>query len=114
MLLEDRSSPLRSFLARRTRVYFALCFKNIPDDICNEQRGDDAENWLGLVDELVASYLSAVSSDPELNVEFILDSGVPQDCVVNRWRPLVSTSGDYLVHSFRMSQRLRDLTAGKS
>ena len=92
-LLGNRASTLRKYLTRpNVRVYFALCFKNIPTNVCAQQSAE-AQHWLGLVDDLVASYLNAVSRDPELNVEFVLDSGVPQDCFIQRWRPLVSTSG---------------------
>eukprot|EP00948_MAST-09A_sp_MAST-9A-sp1_P002108 g2108.t1 len=97
-LLADRSHPLRPYFTRpNVTVYFALCFKNIPTDICGKlgKLNPFANDWLGLVDELVSSYLKLRKEQPELNVEFILDSGVPQTCFIQRWRPLVSTSGPY-------------------
>ncbi len=94
-LLADRDGPLRPYLTRpHVRVAFALCFKNIPFDVCGG--GPAATHWAGLVDDLVAAYLALLRRDPALNVEFVLDSGVPQDCFApQRWRPLVATSGDW-------------------
>ena len=93
-LLADPANPLRKFFTRpHAKTFVALCFKTIPVDVCSNST--DALNWLGLVDDLVAAYLTLLSAHSDLNVEFVLDSGVPQACHVQRWRPLVSTAGDY-------------------
>ena len=52
------------------------------------------------MDQLVASFLELSSRDPALNVEFVLDSGVPQRCFLQRWRPLVGTSSPFPQQAF--------------
>ena len=99
-LLAERSGPLYPFLTRPSvRVFFALCFKSIPIDVC-AQTTAAARHWRSLVDQLVASFLELSSRDPALNVEFVLDSGVPQRCFLQRWRPLVGTSSPFPQQAF--------------
>ena len=94
-VLEDREGPLYAFLIRPSvRIYFALCFKTIPLNVC-DQKSPASQHWRSLVDQLVSSFLKLVSHDPALNVEFVLDSGVPQRCFLQRWRPLVGTSSPF-------------------
>eukprot|EP00039_Didymoeca_costata_P015289 m.257690 g.257690 ORF g.257690 m.257690 type:complete len:661 (-) comp16191_c1_seq20:124-2106(-) len=93
-ILKNSSHPLNHFFTQKNkRISVALCFKNIPVAVCLPSK--EAKNWLSLVDELVATYLQVIQSNPDLNVEFILDSGVPEACFVQRWRPLVSTSSPF-------------------
>ena len=76
-LLQDKSGPLYKYFTRpRVRVFFALCFKSIPLDVCG--KGRDAKAWLGLTDDLVSAAAAVLDADPALNVEFVLDSG--KDC----------------------------------
>eukprot|EP00927_Polykrikos_kofoidii_P050196 TRINITY_DN44114_c0_g1_i1.p1 TRINITY_DN44114_c0_g1~~TRINITY_DN44114_c0_g1_i1.p1 ORF type:complete len:657 (-),score=47.53 TRINITY_DN44114_c0_g1_i1:25-1941(-) len=71
---------------KQWRLTIALCFKAMPPYACPGASPDsDGGRWISLVDDLVANR-------PE-HVEFILDGGVPTDCQVQRWRPLVSTAG---------------------
>ena len=94
-VLQDRDGPLYTFLTRPSvRIYFALCFKSIPLNVC-AQKSSAAKHWRSLVDQLVSRFLELRSRDPALNVEFVLDSGVPQRCFLQRWRPLVGTSSPF-------------------
>jgi hypothetical protein len=76
--------------ATSRRVEIALCFKrSSPLHVCNDT------NWLSFVDDWIADMLQVISTR-RLNVELILDGGASPDyrtapCLVNRWRPLVST-----------------------
>ena len=67
-------------------TYIALCFKSIPLDRCDEN-----SEWVGLVDDFFVK-ANEILFNYSLNVEFVLDSGVPAKCHADRWRPWVSTS----------------------
>lgn len=70
-------------------VYIALCWKSIPlDDPCSFIA---KESWVPLVDDFFQKANEAVASY-DLDVEFVMDSGVPNECHKDRWRPWVSTS----------------------
>ncbi len=102
-ILADKTGPLYPFLVRPdVRIYFALCFKSIPKDVCSRvgSQREIVEDWRSLVDDLVQSVLTLLSRDPRLNVEFVLDSGVPQLCFLQRWRPLAGTSSPYPAEAF--------------
>lgn len=68
------------------RTYFALCWKAIPLDHCSTK-----SSWVKLVDAFFDRANDIVKTY-DLNIEFVLDSGVPNECHRNRWRPWVSTS----------------------
>ena len=67
-------------------TYIALCFKSIPLDRCDEN-----SEWVRLVDDFFVK-ANEILFNYSLNVEFVLDSGVPAKCHADRWRPWVSTS----------------------
>ena len=74
------------------QVYFALCFKEVPALPCD--LGVAAtRDWLGLVDDFVAAALNVTAADPALNLEFVLDSGVPHSCHLQRWRESCDSLG---------------------
>jgi len=69
------------------RIVIALCFKSISP--C--ENSTVSKNWASLVDEFFMRS-NHIISNFALNVEFILDgSGAPEGCLVDRWRPWVST-----------------------
>lgn len=90
-ILASPSHPLYRHFAQERRVIVALCFKGPMNSMCDN--GTDTLAWISLVDELVTSLNRVRASDPLLNVEFVLDGGVPQACLIQRWRPWVSTGG---------------------
>jgi hypothetical protein len=84
--------PLWRHFAQEDRVFVALCFKAPIATMCDG--GPDAAAWISLVDDLVAALNAVRAADTKLNVEFVLDGGVPPaPCLLQRWRPWVSTGG---------------------
>lgn len=84
--------PLWRHFAQGVRVFVALCFKAPIATMCDG--GPDAAAWISLVDDLVAALNAVRAADTKLNVEFVLDGGVPPaPCLLQRWRPWVSTGG---------------------
>jgi len=94
-LLDLIASPeIRPFLSyARERLYIALCWKSIPGipDQCESPQSDEVKHWISLVDDFFRKATTVVREN-NLNVEFVMDSGVPLVCHKDRWRPWVSTS----------------------
>ena len=77
------------------RVYIALCWKSVPGTptLAGCQPGSTAvAHWVSLVDDFFHD-ANALVTALALNVEFVMDSGVPHACHLQRWRPWVSTDG---------------------
>ena len=79
-------------------TYIALCFKSIPLDRCDEN-----SEWVRLVDDFFIK-ANEIIFNYSLNVEFVLDSGVPAKCHADRWYvfslTLRSPDTKYITHEY--------------
>ena len=78
---------------REKKIRIALCFKyeSIYGDNCNATVGSYGYNWRSLIDDFY-SLASNIITKYNLNLEFVLDgSGIPQNCLVDKWQPWVAT-----------------------